>query len=105
MKAEKRDRLERKGWRIAGAQEFLELPDEQVAYIELKLALADLLRAKRAAKGFTQSALAELTGSSQSRVAKMECADSSVSLDLLIRSLLAMGTSRREMALALERSA
>ena len=35
--------------------------------------------------------------SSQSRVAKMEAGDSSVSLDLLIRSLITLGASDREL--------
>ena len=35
-------------------------------------------------------------GSSQSRVAKMEAADPSVSLDLLVRGLLATGASPRD---------
>ncbi len=49
-------------------------------------------------KDLTQIQLASLLGSSQSRVAKVEAADTSVSLDLLIRSLLAMGASNRELA-------
>ena len=36
--------------------------------------------------------------SSQSKVAKMEAGDPTVSLDLLVRSLLALGTSKRELA-------
>src|SRR3989442_1272892 len=36
--------------------------------------------------------------SSQSRVDKMEAGDRSVSIELLIRSLLAMGTTQRELA-------
>jgi transcriptional regulator with XRE-family HTH domain len=46
----------------------------------------------------TQAELARLLGSSQSRVAKMEAADPSVSIDLMVRSLLRMGASRREIA-------
>ena len=38
--------------------------------------------------------------SSQSRIAKMEKGDPSVSIDLLIKSLLALGTTRREIAKA-----
>jgi transcriptional regulator with XRE-family HTH domain len=45
----------------------------------------------------TQEQLARLLKSSQSRVAKMELGDPSVSLDLLVRSLLAMGTSRKNL--------
>ena len=37
----------------------------------------------------------------ESRVAKMESADTSVSLDLLIRSLLALGVTNRQVAAVL----
>jgi hypothetical protein len=36
--------------------------------------------------------------SSQSRVAKMEAGDPTVSLDLLVKSILALGASNRELA-------
>jgi hypothetical protein len=42
-------------------------------------------------------------GSSQSRIAKMEAADSSVWLDLLIRSLLTLGATTKDIARALGR--
>ena len=42
--------------------------------------------------------LAAKLRSSQSRVAKMETGDSSVSLDLLIRSLITLGASDRELS-------
>jgi predicted transcriptional regulator len=46
----------------------------------------------------TQADLARTMKSSQSRVAKMEAGDASVSLDLLVRSLLAVGTTNKELA-------
>ncbi len=42
--------------------------------------------------------MAKLMRSSQSRIAKIEAGDSSVSLDLLIRSLIAMGANRKDLA-------
>ena len=98
MKQAKRQRLERKGWKVAGTKEFLRLTDEEVTYIELKLALGERLRALRERKGMTQTGLAKLTGSSQSRVAKMETGDPSVSIDLLVKSLLALGATRKQIA-------
>jgi transcriptional regulator with XRE-family HTH domain len=83
---------------VGDARAFLRLSEEDAAFIELKLALADSLRRRRQSKGMTQSDLARRLESSQSRVAKMESADRSVSLDLLVRSLLAVGTTRRELA-------
>ena len=89
--------LEGKGWRVGTAQEFLALSDEETAYIEMKLALGETLRQRREREGATQSALASRLKSSQSRVAKMEAGDPSVTLDLLIRSLLMLGMSRKDL--------
>ena len=98
MRKTKRARLEAAGWKVANVREFLDLSDEEAAFLDLKLSLARSLRSRRERKGLTQAQLAELIESSQSRVAKMESGDRSVSLDLLVRSLLAMGTTKRELA-------
>jgi DNA-binding XRE family transcriptional regulator len=98
MREEKKRRLEAKGWKIGNTKEFLGLSVEEAAYIELKLKLADGLRKRRRRRRLTQVELARRVRSSQSRVAKMEAGDPSVSLDLLIRSLLALGASSRELA-------
>lgn len=97
MNEAKRKRLEANGWRFGTVQEFLGLSDQESAYIELKLKLAEGLRKKRRERHIGQTDLAKLVSSSQSRVAKMEAADSSVSIDLLIRSLFALGTSNPEL--------
>lgn len=98
MKKAKRARLERSGWKVGTAREFLGLSDEEAKFLDLKLALASALRRKREREGLSQTALAKLIESSQSRVAKIEAGDRSVTLDLIVRSLLAMGTSPRELA-------
>jgi DNA-binding XRE family transcriptional regulator len=98
MRKAKRARLEAAGWTVGTVRNFLGLSEEEAAFLEVKLALAKSLRKRRERKGMTQSALAELIESSQSRVAKMEAGDRSVSLDLLVRSLLAIGTTKRELA-------
>lgn len=98
MRKEKRSRLEAAGWSVGSAQNFLGLTDEEATFVEVKLALARSLRARRERRRMTQGELAKLIESSQSRVAKMEAGDRSVSLDLLVRSLLAMGTTKREIA-------
>ena len=98
MKKAKRARLEAAGWKVGTVRQFLGLSDEEAAFVDLKLALARSLRSRRERKGLTQNQLAELIESSQSRVAKMEAGDRTVSLDLLVRSLLAMGTTKRELA-------
>lgn len=104
MDKAKRKRLEAKGWKVGTASEFLGLSPEEVRYIELKLALSEHLRRRRVRRKLTQEQLAKLLSSSQSRVAKMESGDPSVSLDLLIRSLLALGSSERDLAKVIEAS-
>jgi predicted XRE-type DNA-binding protein len=96
MDKAKRDSLRAAGWRSGDAADFLELSPEEAAFVELKLALGDYLRLLRTKNSWTQAQVAGRLGSSQSRVAKMEAADASVSVDLLVRSLLALGASRQE---------
>jgi DNA-binding XRE family transcriptional regulator len=105
MKARKRKRLEGAGWRVGRAGEFLGLKPEEAALVEMKLNLARRLRDVRTNRGLSQAAMAKLLGSSQSRVAKMEAGDSSVSVDLLVRSLLLVGASRAEIAREIGRRA
>jgi hypothetical protein len=81
---------------VGDAADFLSLSPEEAAFIELKLALVDHLRELRRRNAWTRAEVARRLGSSQSRVAKMEAADASVTLDLLIKSLLALGASRSE---------
>lgn len=88
--------LEEKGWKIGGIEDFLELSEEELAYIELKVELSEMVKDIRQKKGLTQVNAAKLIKSSQSRFSKIEAADSSVSIDLQIRSLLALGASREE---------
>lgn len=97
--------LEAAGWRTGDAGDFLELSPEEAAFVELKLALADYLRGIRIQRGWTQTHAAQLLGSSQSRVAKMEAADASVTIDLLVRSLLRLGATPTEVAEAIARAA
>jgi predicted XRE-type DNA-binding protein len=98
MDKEKKARLEAQGWRVGSAEEFLGLTPEEAAYVDLRLKLSDAVREYRKKKRLTQVQLAELLQSSQSRVAKVEAADESVSLDLLIRSLFALGATHQDLA-------
>jgi predicted XRE-type DNA-binding protein len=101
MKDTKRKRLEEAGWRVGSVEEFLGLSEEEAAFVEMKLALSQTLRERRTAQGLTQRELAKRLGSSQSRVAKMGACDPTVSVDLLVRALLATGASRKEIAAAI----
>jgi ParB-like chromosome segregation protein Spo0J len=105
MDEAKKKRLAAAGWRSGDAADFLGLTEGEAAFVELKLALAGYLRELRAQDSWTQLQVARRLGSSQSRVAKMEAADASVSLDLLIKSLLALGASRREVGRVIAKAA
>ena len=91
MNTAKRKRLEKAGWKVGTVQEFLNLSSEEAAYVEVKLNLAKVLSNRRKSLRLTQLAVAKKIKSSQSRVAKMEAGDPSVSIDLLVRSLIALG--------------
>jgi DNA-binding XRE family transcriptional regulator len=94
-------RLREHGWKTGDASDFLGFSKEEAAYVELKVALARYLQKKRRTKHLTQEELARLIHSSQSRVAKIESSDPTVSIDLMVRSLLALGISRTELCRAM----
>ena len=102
MRRTKRSRLEEVGWTVGDAQRFLGLSEEEDRIIEMKLALGETLRRARLRIGLTQVQVAALMKSSQSRVAKMEAGDPSVSLDLLVRALLILGMSSRDVGESLK---
>lgn len=97
MDAAKKKRLEEGGFAVGTAADFLDLTPAEEALIEMRLALSRDLKRQRARHNLSQAALARALHSSQSRVAKMEAGDPSVSLDLLIRALLTAGATREEL--------
>lgn len=103
MDQSKRRRLERAGWTVGSADEFLEMSPEEAAFVDLRLSLSEALKENRSRRRMSQQALAQKLGSSQSRVAKMEAADASVSVDLVLRALLATGATRKDIAMAIQR--
>ena len=98
MDSKKKKKLEGKGWIIGDTSEFLQLSIEEARFIELKLALSDGLKAERLRQKVTQVELAKLIGSSQSRVAKMEAGDPTVTVDLLLKALLSLGVSKKQLS-------
>jgi DNA-binding XRE family transcriptional regulator len=98
MRENKQKRLQAKGWTVGTVAEFLRLTPEEEAYVEIRLRLADGLKKRRIDAGVTQAALAKTVRSSQSRIAKMEAGDPTVSVDLLVRTLLALGATKRDVA-------
>jgi DNA-binding XRE family transcriptional regulator len=101
IKKDKKRKLEAAGWRVGSAADFLDLTKEEASLIEMKIGLAESIRKRRQARKLTQTHLAKRIGSSQSRVAKMEIADPSVSMDLLVRALLELGATRSQVAKAI----
>jgi DNA-binding XRE family transcriptional regulator len=93
----KRARLEAKGWKVGTVAEFLELTPEEVALTEIRLTLSRYLLEQRKKAGMTQARLAKLIGSSQPRIAKVEAGDGTVSLDLLMRAVLATGATPHDL--------
>ena len=101
MDKNKKRRLEAKGYRVGNAEDFLGLSAEESAYIDLKMALSQALVQRRKRRRLTQVELARKLNSSQSRGAKMEKGDPTVSVDLLVKALLAMGATRQSIAKAI----
>ena len=96
MNSKRRKELEAKGWKFGGVEDFLGLTEGEVEYIEVKITLSEMVKDYREKKGLTQVAAAEILNSSQSRLSKIETADPTVSIDLQIKSLLALGASKQE---------
>lgn len=96
MKTKKLKRLQAAGWKSGSAAEFLGLSESEAALVELKLALVSAVRRTRQKRGLSQIELAQRMRSSQSRIAKIEAGDASVSLDLIVRALIAAGASRKD---------
>jgi DNA-binding XRE family transcriptional regulator len=101
MKKSKRENLKAAGWAVGSVQEFLGLSAADAALIEMKLSLSRSLRDRRQRRGVSQVELAKRLRSSQSRVAKIEAGDPSVSMDLLVSSLLVLGASAADLAKAI----
>ncbi|MGM0506570.1 MAG: helix-turn-helix domain-containing protein [Bacteroidota bacterium] len=102
MKENKRRQLEKKGFQVGSTSEFLGLTPEEEAYINIRLDLSSLVKSQRTIKQWTQEQLAREIGSSQSRIAKLESGDAGVSLDLMIKALLQLGTTKKQIGQLLE---
>jgi hypothetical protein len=103
MDTKKRKRLEAQGWRVGTAPEFLGLSAAETELVEMRVSLGASLRARRERARLTQTAVARRLKSSQSRVAKMEAGDPTVSFDLLIRAHLVLGAKRSDIGRSLAR--
>jgi len=102
MDKKRKQQLEEKGFRVGSTADFLELSPEEETYIEIRLDISNMVKSQRSKRGWTQEQLARAIGSSQSRIAKLEGGDSGISLDLMIKALLRLGTSKKQIGKLLE---
>ena len=100
MKTDKLARLQAAGWKVGSAEDLLQLSDEEARLVALKLSLISAVKKSRIKRKLSQIDLAQRMKSSQSRIAKIEAGDSSVSLDLIVRALIASGATTRDIQAA-----
>ena len=102
MDKKRKQQREEKGFRVGSAADFLELTPEEEAYIDIRLDISNMVQSQRGKRGWTQDQLARAIGSSQSRIAKLEGGDPGISMDLMIKALLRLGTSKKQIGKLLE---
>ena len=88
-------RVKALGWKDGTVAEFLRLTPEEICSDRDQIGVSRKLRERRQRR-MTQAQLAKKLQSSQSRIAKAETGDSSVSIELLVRAMLATGATPRE---------
>jgi hypothetical protein len=98
MDRAKQTRLEAAGFAVGAAAELLGLTPAENCLVEARLAISTAIRERRLAASIPQTTLASRMGSSQSRVAKLEAADPTVSLDLMVRGFFETGASLSDLA-------
>jgi hypothetical protein len=103
MNNEKRKRLEAAGWKVGSVDEFLGLTPEESAMVTMRFNLAKALYEKRRVLRISQGAFAKRVKTTQPRIAMAEKGAASISLDFMVRSLLAIGASKKEIAFAMAR--
>ena len=100
MKTDKLAHLQADGWKVGSAEDFLQLSDEEAQLVALKFSLISAVKKSRIKHKLSQIDLAQRMKSSQSRIAKIEAGDPSVSLDLIVRALIASGATTRDIQAA-----
>ncbi|MCI5138343.1 MAG: XRE family transcriptional regulator [Candidatus Electrothrix sp. AR1] len=101
MKKEKQRKLEKAGWKVGDTADFLELTKEEAALIDMKISLSKTFCNLRKKAKLTQVQVANILHTSQSRIAKMEVGDPSVSMELLVKGMIKLGASKKTVGQAL----
>lgn len=65
--------------------------------------MSQMVKILRKKRGITQIDLARRIGSSQSRVAKIEAGDPSVSIDLLVHTIYSLGATQQKIGYEMSR--
>lgn len=97
MDRAKKESLEKKGWKVGDIDEYLGLTPAEMVIVEMKAGLAEALAKKRKKSGLTQIEASAKAKTSQSRFAKAEHSDSSVSLELMIKLFFSLGADKKEL--------
>ena len=100
MKTAKLEKLQAAGWKVGNAEDFLQLSEEEARLVSIRLSLIGAVKKSRIKRNLSQIDLAQRMKSSQSRIAKIEAGDPSVSLDLIVRALIASGATKRDIQAA-----
>ena len=98
MDKKKAEWIEEQGFEITTVEQFLGLTPEESAFIEFKLRMANKAKELRKRQALTQVQVAELTGTNQARISRLENGDESVSLDTIFHALFALGVEKQEIA-------
>lgn len=101
MKNSKINALEEAGWTVGSTEDLLGLSNDEMTLIDMKISLAKKFQTLRKKSKLTQVQVAKALHTSQSRIAKMEAGDASVSMDLLIKGLLSLGANKKDVGQAL----
>ena len=102
MDKKRQQKLEEKGFQVGSTADFLHFSPEEEDYIDIRLDISNMVKAQRTKRGWTQEQLARAIDSSQSRIAKLEGGDPDISMDLMIKALLSLGTSKKQIGKLLE---
>ena len=98
MDIEKRKRLEAAGWKFGTVEEFLNLSQAESTYIKIRIELHHKLREYMKKKSYTYTQLGKLLNLPKSTIKKIEIGGPGLTIDLMIRSLLEIGVTGKEIA-------
>ncbi|MBR8828061.1 MAG: helix-turn-helix transcriptional regulator [Gomphosphaeria aponina SAG 52.96 = DSM 107014] len=102
MEQTKIERLKAEGWEVGNTSDFLGLTPEELAFIDLKIALIKRLKQLRISQNISQEYLANQLKTSQWKIAKIEAGDNSVSIDLILKTMFSLGATNQDIIEALQ---